>query len=54
MLWLIADTHRRLGDSDFELGRQREQSFDEGRLADVTPADETHLETNRRRPHGVI
>lgn len=40
---LVKATHWGFGDSDFYLRSQGEQSFDEGRLAHIASADETHL-----------
>lgn len=41
---LVEATHWSFGDSNFYLRSQREQSFDERRLANVASANETHLE----------
>lgn len=36
-------THWCFGDSDLDLRRQREEALDERRLANVAPANKTHL-----------
>lgn len=47
----VQNTYRSFGDSDFDLGSQWEQTFDERRLADVASSDKTHL---RKHKHYTI
>ena len=46
--WMyVKNTYRSFGDSDFDLGSQREQTFDERRLAHVASSDKTHLRKHK-------